>query len=186
MTDSIVVRLLIFGVAIVFAADLPAQTSESAASQRAKFNQVFVKLIVPVTDAIAKQDGPGIESWIKKRLKKLKVPSYFAVSDWVPVCDGLLADDIVDNDVWSGSINGHSFCPVGADIPKRKDGRMRVNVSGWFPGGCDSRVKLDDEPGSRAVAPIQVFGGKKGKPLEIDWPTPYVAVMVTPPPMKAK
>ncbi len=43
MTDSIVVRLLIFGVAIVFAADLPAQTSESAASQRAKFNQVFVK-----------------------------------------------------------------------------------------------------------------------------------------------
>ncbi len=42
MTDSIFVRLLIFGVATVFAADLPAQISESAASQRAKFIKCLI------------------------------------------------------------------------------------------------------------------------------------------------
>ena len=186
MSHSDFVRLLVFCIITVFAADLSAQTSGSAASERAKFNQVFVKLIIPVTDSYPKQDGPVIESWIKKRLKKLKVSEYFAVTDWVPICDGLLADDTIDNDVWSGSINGHSCCPVGADIPERENGRMLVNIGGWSPGRCETRIKLDDEPGSRAVGPMQVFGGRKDKPIKVDWQMPYVAVMVAPPPMNSK
>lgn len=186
MRHSSFVQLLVLCVVTTMAAELPAQTSESTASQRAKFNQVFVKLIIPVTDSFPMQDGPVIESWVKKGLKKRKVSEYFAVTDWVPICDGLLADDTIDNDVWSGSINGHSCCPVGADIPEREDGRMQVYLSGWSPGGCEARIRLDDEPGSRAVGPMQVFGGTKEKPIKVDWQMPYVAVMVAPPPMKAK
>ncbi|MEM7559703.1 MAG: hypothetical protein AAF394_11325 [Planctomycetota bacterium] len=186
MKRSILVALLLFTIISSDAAQLRAQAPTEAKVKREHFNQVFVKLIIPVTDSYPMQDGPAIESWVKKRLKKLNVAEYFAVTDWVPICDGLLADDIVTNHVWGGVLGKRSCCPIGADIPERKDGRMQVYLNGWSPGGCEAIIKLDDEPGSRAVGPMQVFGGKKHKPLKVDWQMPYVAVMVAPPPMKAK
>ena len=124
--------LLALNFLAVFAVELPAQELTRESIERQKFNQVFVKVIVPVSEHAPMQKGPAVESWVAKELKQLKVPEYFAVTDWVPVCDGLLANDIVDNDVWDGNLESkHQYCPVGGDIPKREDGRVLVWLSGW-------------------------------------------------------
>ncbi len=101
----------------------------------------------------------------------------------MPVCDGLLADDIVDNDVWDGRLGGkHPYCPVGGDIPERKNGRLLVRVAGWLPFGVEANIRLPDEPGSRAVRPVQLFVGKERKPVKVDERLPFVAVIIAPPP----
>ncbi len=175
--------LLAFSMVAAMAAELPAQAPAAEPTTWRHFNQVFVKVIVPVSARAPKQDGPVVESWVADQLKQLGVPEYFAVTDWVPVVDGLLADDIVDNDVWDGRLDGkHSFCPVGGDIPERENGRLVVSVAGWLPGGCEANITLPDEPGSRAVRPVQIFVGNERTPFELEEPLPYVAVMIAPPP----
>ncbi|MCA9223693.1 MAG: hypothetical protein KDA71_25455, partial [Planctomycetales bacterium] len=145
------------------------------------FNQVFVKVIVPVTDHTPKQDGPVVESWVAEQLKQLGESEFFAITNWVPVCDGLLADDIVDNRIRLGG--KHSYCPVHGDIPERENGRLLVTVVGWTPGGSGANIKLLDEPGSRGVAPVRLLVGQEGKRIKIEEGLPYVAVIITPPPL---
>ncbi|QEG40459.1 hypothetical protein [Roseimaritima ulvae] len=165
------------------AAELSAQAPAVEPKTWRQFNQVFVKVIVPVTDHTPKQDGPAVEAWVAEQLEESGEPEYFAVTDWVPVCDGLLADDIVDNDVWDGRLDGTDrFCPVGGDIPQRKNGRLVVRVAGWLPGGCEANFTLPDEPGSRAVGPVQVVVGEERKPIEYEDQLPYVAIIIAPPP----
>jgi len=166
------------------AAELPAQDPMPETITRQQFNQVFVKVIMPVTARTPKQDGPAVESWVAEQLKELGESEYFAVTDWVPVCDGLLEDDIVDNRVWDGRLDSSHYCPVGGDIPEREDGRVLVNVSGFTPGGGEANIKLPDEPGSRAVVPVRMVAGKEGKRLKIEEGLPYVAVIISPPPVE--
>ena len=151
-------------------------------------NQVFVKVILPVTSSTPKQDGPIVESWIAEQLKQQGESEYFAATDWVPICDGLLANDVIDNDVWDGQLNSnHSYCAVGGDIPERENGRLLVSVAGWSPAsGCEARISLADEPGNRAVVPVQFFVGPEKKPVKFkaDDRLPYVAVLICPPPTK--
>jgi len=167
-----------------FAAELLAQNPTPASIAGQRFNQVVVKVIIPVTARTPKQDGPAVESWIAVQLKELGESEYFAVTDWVPVCDGLLEDDKVDNRVWSGCLAGKNsggFCPVGGDLPERKDGRVLVLVGGWDPfGGHEAKVTLVDEPGTRAVEPVLPRGKRKAIPGEK--PLAYVAVLIGPPP----
>ncbi len=146
-----------------------------------------MKVIVPITSRTPKQDGPVVESWVAEQLKQLGVPKYFAVTDWVPVCNALLEDDIVDNDVWDGRLNDkHSYCPVGGDIPERENGRLLVSVAGWLPfGGCEARFTLLDEPGNRAVGPVQILAGKERKTVQVKERLPYVAVIIAPPPQRS-
>jgi hypothetical protein len=148
---------------------------------------VFVKVIMPVTARTPKQDGPVVESWVAGQLKELGESEYFAVTDWVPVCDGLLADDEVDNRVWSGQLVGKksgNFCPVEGDLPERKDGRVLVLVGGWDPGGGhEAKVTLVDEPGTRAVEPVLPYSARgKRKAIPGEKPLAYVAVLIGPPP----
>lgn len=151
-------------------------------SSRQQFNQVFVKVIVPVTPRTPKQDGHAVESWVAEQLKELGEPEYFAITDWVPVCDSLLEDEIVDNQVWDGCLDGkHPFCPVGGDIPKRENGCVLVNVSGWTPSGGEANITLSDEPGSRAVGAVRLDVGREGKRIKIEEGLPYVAVLIAPP-----
>src|SRR5687768_14858703 len=106
--------LLVLHTLTAFAAELPAQDPTPESIARRRFNQVFVKVIMPVTERTPKQDGPVVESWVAQQLTQLGESEYFAVTDWVPVCDGLLADDEVDNRVWSGQLVGKksgNFCP---------------------------------------------------------------------------
>jgi len=177
--------LLVLYTLTTFASELPAQNPTPASIARQRFNQVFVKVIMPVTARTPKQDGPVVESWVAEQLKELGESEYFAVTDWVPVCDGLLADDEVDNRVWSGQLVGKksgNFCPVGGDLPERKDGRVLVLVDGWTPGGSGAKITLPDEPGSRAVCPVRLLVGKEGKRTKIEEGLPYVAVIIAPPP----
>ena len=177
------VCLLVFNMVAAIATELPAQAPTPESIARERFNQVFVKVIVPVTPHTPKQDGPVVESWVAEQLKQLGESEYFAVTDWVPVCDGLLEDDIVDNRVWDGSLGGNSsYCPVGGDIPERKNGRLLVSVGGWTPGGGEANITLPDEPGSRAVGPVRLLVGKEGKRIKIEEGLPYVAVIIAPPP----
>ena len=129
-------------------ADRPDQDPKPEAVSRKQFNHVFVKVIMPVTAHTPKQEGPVVEDWVAEQLKKQGAAEYFAVTNWVPVCDGLLADDSVDNRVWGGSLGNASFCPVGGDIPERKNGRVLVSLVGWSPGAVEARVLLEDEPGN--------------------------------------
>ena len=171
------VCLLVFNMVAAIAAELPAQAPTPESIARRRFNQVFVKVIMPVTSRTPKQDGPVVESWVAEQLKQLGESEYFAVTDWVSVCDGLLADDIVDNDVWRGGKLGDVlYCPVGADIPERAEGRIKVLLVGWSPGGARATASLTDEPGSRAIAAVEQLKTEQGMP--------YVAVFIGPPPQK--
>jgi hypothetical protein len=179
--------LLVLLTPTAFAAERPAKNPMPASIARQRFNQVFVKVIMPVTDRTPKQDGPVVESWVAEQLKELGAAEYFAVTDWVPVCDGLLADDEVDNSVWSGQLVGKksgNFCPVEGDLPERKDGRVVVLVGGWDPGGGhEAKVTLVDEPGTRAVEPVLPYSARgKRKAIPGEKPLAFVAVLIGPPP----
>lgn len=178
--------LLVLSTLTVFAAERPAQDPTRGSIARRQFNQVFVKVIMPVTARTPKQDGPVVESWVAEQLKQLGESECFAVTNWVPVCDGLLADDVVDNRVWSGRLGKASFCPVGGDIPERNNGRLLVSVSGWSPAaGYEARVTLADEPGTRAVEPV-LYHSPSGEKREVqgEKPMAYVAVLIGPPPAR--
>lgn len=177
-------RLLVHMVAATaIAAELPAQDAAPESTMRQQFNQVFVKVILPVTSRTPKHDGPVVESWVAEELKKLGETGYFAVTNWVPVCDAIPEDDIVDNRVWDGGLDGKSlYCPVGGDIPERKDGRLLVNVGGWMPvAGYAANITLSDEPGNRAVGAVQILVGSEKEPVATEERLPYVAVIIAPP-----
>ena len=177
--------LLVLNILAAFAVELLAQDPTAEPTTRRQFNQVFVKVIVPVTSRTPKQDGPVVESWIAEQLKQLGESEYFAVTDWVPVCEALLEDDIVDNRVWDGILDGESsYCAVGGDIPERKNGRLLVSVGGFTPGGGEANITLSDEPGSRAVGPVRLLVGKEGKRTKIEEGLPYVAVLIAPLPQE--
>lgn len=171
----------------ITASELLAQMPTKGAIARQQFNQVFVKVVVPVTERTPKQDGPVIESWVSKQLEEAGESEYFAVTNWVPVCDGLLANDEVNNHIWNGELFGRTtgnFCPVGGDLPERKDGRVVVFVNGWDPGGGhEARVELVDEPGTRTVEPVLPSSAKRDR-TRIDGvkPIAYVVILIGPPP----
>lgn len=174
--------LLAFIMVVAVTAKLPAQFPAAASIARQRLNQVFVKVIVPVTPNTPMQDGPVVESWIAEELKQLGETPFFAVTGWVPVCDGLLADDILTNDVWDGCLVGkYRYCPVRGDIPERENGRLQVILRGWTPGGEEANIGLPDEPGSRAVGGVRLGIGKEGNRSKSEEGLPYVAVMIAPP-----
>ena len=134
--------LLILNMVAAMAAELPAQAPTPESITRQRFNQVFVKVIVPVTADSPKQEGPVVESWVAEQLKQMVESEFFAVTDWVPVCDGMISDDIVNNDVWDGRLKGKQrFCRVGGDIPERENGRLLVSVGGWTPAGGEAQIR---------------------------------------------
>ncbi|TWU05855.1 hypothetical protein [Stieleria varia] len=186
MRCSSFAQLLVLCTLTIFASELPAENATQASIARQRFNQVFVKVIVPVTERTPKQDGPVVESWVVEQLKEMGESEYFAVTDWVPVCDGLLEDAEIDNRVWSGQLDGNksgNFCPVGGDVPLREKGRVLVLVGGFTPVGGEASITLLDEPGSRAVEPVRLGAGKEVKRIEIEEGLPYVAVIIAPPPL---
>lgn len=176
--------LLVLSTLLAFVAELPAQEHTPESIARRKLNQVFVKVIMPVTKHTPEQDGPVVEAWVADELKRLGESEYFAVTNWVPVCDGLLEDDIVDNRVWDGSLGKASFCPVGGDLPERNNGRVLVSVVGWSPGAVEARVSLADEPGTRTVEPALSLPPSADRRLvKGEKPMAYVAILITPPPL---
>lgn len=184
---SFALLLVLYTLMNFAAAELSAQDPTPGAIARRQFNQVFVKVIVPVTARTPKQAGPVVESWVEDQLKSLGESEYFAVTNWVPICDGLLSDAEVNNRVWSGCLVGKNsirFCPVEGDLPNRKDGRVLVLVGGWDPGGGhEAKVSMVDEPGTRAVEPVLPYSAhRETKAIPGKKPLAYVAILIGPPP----
>ncbi|QDU37696.1 hypothetical protein Mal4_20120 [Maioricimonas rarisocia] len=137
---------------------------------RTEFNPVYVKIIMPTAPADREKDRPVVESWIAGDLKERGQTRFTAVTGWVP----LDLSPFGATDVWDGAnLDGVVYCPVGADIPDRAEGRIKVLLIGWSPGGADVTVLLKDEPGSRAIAAVERMKSEQGMP--------YVAVLIGPP-----
>jgi hypothetical protein len=150
-----------------------AEESTPKEAAQPQSNQVYVKIIMPTDPADRDQDRPVVESWIAEDLKKLGQPKFTAVTEWVP----LDLSDHAATSVWHGKLGDQHFCPVGADIPERAEGRIKVFLSGWSPGGAFATALLTDEPGSRAIAAVEE--------LKTDQGMPYVAVLIGLPPETA-
>ncbi|MFM9115539.1 MAG: hypothetical protein ACKOU6_05195 [Planctomycetota bacterium] len=187
MSRAGLVCLFVFHLIAATAVALPAQDRPQAATSHQQPNQVFVKVILPVTSKTPKAKGPTVESWVAEQLKMLGETEFFAVTSWVPISDALLKDDFMDNKIWDGHLAGEArYCLAHGDIPERKEGRLLVRVAGWTPFGGAANIRLPDEPGSRAVG--QVRWGRNdaevdGKRTEGEVGLPYVAVIVAPPPL---
>ena len=83
--------LMVLNILAALAVELPAQDPTPETSTSRRFNQVFVKVVVPVTSRTQMQRGPVIESWVAKHLKQLGAPECFAVARVVAVHQGQLA-----------------------------------------------------------------------------------------------
>ncbi len=147
-------------------------TPKKAAQPRS--NQVYVKIIMPTDPADRDKDRPVVESWIAQDLKKRGQAKFTAATGWVL----LDLSPFEATDVWDGVLGDKPHCPVGADIPDRAKGRIKVLLRGWGPGGPDVTVSLTDEPGSRAIAAVEQYKD----PFKTVKGMPYVAVLIGPPP----
>jgi hypothetical protein len=170
MTRQLLVLIVSTLILVPYAPKAEEPTPKKAA--KPKSNQVYVKIIMPTAPADRDKDRPVVESWIAEDLKKLGQAKFTAVTGWVL----LDLSPFEARDVWDGGKLGDIlYCPVGADIPERAEGGIKVLLNGWGPGGGGAvTVSLTDEPGSRAIAGAEAYKTEKGMP--------YVAVLIGPPP----
>jgi hypothetical protein len=138
----------------------------------AKSNQVYVKIIWPTDPAARDADRPVVESWIAEHLKKGGQTKFTAATGWV-LLDS--SSRFSATEVWDAKLDGKRWgCPVAAQIDERADGRIKVVLTGWDPGGARVTISLKDEPGSREIAAVEETKREEG--------LPYVAVLIGPPP----
>lgn len=170
-------RLFLASIAVMIAlAVVPfggkAQTATPKKGALPKSNQVYVKIIWPTDPAIRDKDRPVVESWIAEQLKKRAQSKFIAATAWVPLTDKKNQSTRVE---WYGNQTEQGWaCPVSAYVIERKDGRIKVRLLGWHPGGAEVIVSLTDEPGSREIAAVEEAQTKQG--------LPHVAVLIGPPP----
>ncbi|MBI3822175.1 MAG: hypothetical protein HY289_05785 [Planctomycetes bacterium] len=140
-----------------------------------KSNQVYVKIILPTDPATRAKDRPVVESWIAEQLKKRGQAKFTAATAWVPLA--VKGEEEFPTHAWDGNLDGKGWgCPTTGRIVERADGRIKVLLWGWGPGGDKVTVSLKDEPGSRAIAAAEE--------VKYDSGLPYVAVLIGPPPEK--
>jgi hypothetical protein len=135
------------------------------------YNQVYVKIILPADPASGKTNRPVVESWIAEKLKKQGQSKFTAATGWVPIVD----KEYESTTVWDGNLDDKGWaCPVGGQIAKRADGRIKVRLDGWAPiPGVGVTVSLTDEPGSREIGAVERAKSDEG--------LPSVAVLIGPP-----
>jgi hypothetical protein len=153
MTRQLLV--LIVGTLALVPYAMKAQEPTPKKAAQPKSNQVYVKIIMPTDPADRDKDRPVVESWIAEDLKKRGQARFTAVTGWVLL--DLAPFEAID--VWDGQLGDTSHCRVHADIPDRAEGRIKVLLKGWSPGGADVTVSLTDEPGSRAIAAVEQYEG---------------------------
>ena len=153
-----------------------AQKSTPKKDDLPKSNQVYVKIILP-TDPVARdKDRPVVESWIAEQLKKRGQTKFTAATAWVPLVDQG-EKFALPTEVWDAMLDDKRWgCPVAGSIAERADGRIKILLRGWGPGGAEVTVSLKDEPGSREIAAVDEHKTEQG--------LPYAAVLIGPPPEK--
>jgi hypothetical protein len=168
MTRHLLVLIVSTLILVPYAMNAEEPTPKNAAQPQS--NQVYVKLIMPTAAADRDQERPVVESWIAEDLRNLGQARFTAVTGWVPMD----LDPWEATDVWrEGKLDDVLYCAVEAEIPDRAEGRIKVLLKGWHPGGAYVTVSLTDEPGSRAIAAVEEVKTEQGKP--------YVAVLIGPP-----
>jgi hypothetical protein len=172
-------RLFLASIAVVSALALAtyavkAQKPTPGEGALPKSNQVYVKIIWPTAPATRDKDRPIVESWIVEQLKKRGQAKFTAATAWVPLAGKVGKSTFV----WDSTLDGDRLgCYVFGEIAERADGRIKVILGGWDPGGSEVTVSLKDEPGSREIAAVEEVMWAKGG-------LPYVAVLIGPPPEK--
>ncbi len=155
----------VFGFALVQVAqpaDAPKNTVPAQPAP-AKAAAVYVKIVWPVDPAtlVVDKDRPGIESWIVKSVDGVRKADLAAVTGWV-----LLEEKRGEaTSVWDGKLDESIIaCRVSAHLSERKDGKIKIVLSGWGPDGSEVTMVINDEPGSREVTPATEAKTKLGIP----------------------
>ncbi len=132
---------------------------------------VYAKIILPLKPP---RDGshPIVESWISKNLRKRGKSKLRAVTQWVRLAE----KGEKTTQVWKATIDGKGWgCPVyGTIVERTKDGQVKVELSGWSPGGAEIKGQtLAAEIGSRRIAVVDTGEGD-------DSGIAYIALFVGP------
>lgn len=132
---------------------------------------VYAKIILPVK-SLREGPHPSVESWISKKLIKRGKSNFRAVTRWVRLAE--IGEK--DTDVWNAIVDGKGWgCPVvGRVVERTKDGRVKVELLGWSPGGAKIKGQtLAAEIGRRRIAVVDT--GKRD-----DSRIAYIALFVGP------
>ena len=141
---------------------------------------LFVKVILPekASPKPAASNYP-VEKWIQGGVKKQGQAELRAVTSWVRLPSG----EFDSVDVWNATVNGKSWgCPVGGSTFVQPDGRCKVELIGWTPGGADLVGNvITPEPGNRRIAKVGYKRGPEGDETGVQFETlAYVAILVAP------
>ncbi|MCR9201655.1 MAG: hypothetical protein NXI04_23675 [Planctomycetaceae bacterium] len=141
---------------------------------------LFVKVMLPeVAPPKPSPDNFPVEKWIQGALKKQGQAELRAVTSWVRLPSG----EFDSVDVWNATVNGKSWgCPVGGSTFVQPDGRCKVELIGWTPGGADLVGNvITPEPGNRRIAKVGYKRGPEGEESGVQFETlAYVAIIVAP------
>ena len=175
MTRFFLASIAVVSAVAVVPYAVKAQEATPKKGAQPKFNQVYVKIILPGDPATRDKDRPVVESWIAEQLKKRGRSKFTAATAWVPLDFSPVTGGLDDHatPVWDAKGWG---CPVSGEITERADGHITVRLIGWGPGGDRVTVSLRDEPGSRAIVAVEE--------AKMEQWLPYVAVLIGPPPEK--
>ena len=132
---------------------------------------VYAKIILPV-ESPREGSHPIVESWIAKKLLKHGKSDVTAATHWVRV-----AEKGEENaHVWNAIVDEKRCgCPVvGRVVERTKDGKIKVELSGWSPGAPEIKGQtLAAEIGRRKIAVVDTGEGD-------DSGIAYIALFVGP------
>ena len=133
---------------------------------------VYAKIILPVE---SRREGSHliVESWIAKKLLKRGKSDVRAVTHWVRLAE----KGEKNTHVWNAIVDGKGWgCPVvGSVVEHNKDGKIKVELSGWSPGVPEIKGQtLAAEIGRRKIAVVDTGEGDESG-------IAYIALFVGPP-----
>lgn len=141
---------------------------------------LFVKVMLP--EVAPPKPAPNnfpVEKWIQTAIRKQGQTELRAVTSWVRLPSG----EFDSVDVWNATVNGKGWgCPVGGSAFVQPDGRCKVELIGWTPGGADLLGNvITPEPGNRKIAKVGFKRGPEGEETGVQFETlAYVAILVAP------
>lgn len=155
--------LVLFGIA--------AQVSLANDHPSSEKGSVYAKIILPAKP-LREGSHPMVESWIAKKLLKRGKSDVRAVTHWVRLAEK--GEEATS--VWNAVVDGTGWgCPVvGRVVERTKNGKVKVELLGWSPGGAEIKGQtLAAEVGRRKIAVVDTGQGD-------DSGIAYIALFVGP------
>ena len=135
---------------------ITAQLSLANDQPSSERGRVSAKIILPV-ESPREGSHPIVESWIAKKLLKRGKADVRAVTHWVRLAEK--GEKITR--VWDATVDGKVWgCPVGSVVERTRDGKIKVDLLGWSPGGPEIKGQtLVAEIGRRKIAVVDTGEG---------------------------